>query len=208
MTKDELEKARALMRDLEQFLDKYAPKQDTEDARIHTRHKWTLTCEEFIAAEWEEKAIKSKLANLLIAPEDYYELNDNAEGTEKKEHFTWEEAMALEKKVGNGWRLPTRHEWALICEEFANDENGELSSEKLRKSLALSLSGTASEDGDLGNVGTVGCYWSRTACGQYDSVGYYSAYGLNLDFSVAYPQGNYSKSYGFTVRMVKELPHE
>lgn len=201
MNKDELTKARELMRDLEQFLDKYAPKEDAEDTLQEMQGKFT-------AAEWEEKAIKSKLANLLIAPEDYYELVDNAEGTEEKKHFTWKEAMALEEKIGNGWRLPTRHEWALICEDFANDENGELSSEKLRKSLALSLSGFVNEAGNLAGVGSFGRFWSRTAYDWGASNSRYFAYYLSLNSSDVYPQLNDYQSGGFAVRMVKELPHE
>ena len=195
MTKDELEKARELMRDLERFLDKYTPEEKTEDTHQDIQGK-------FIAAEWEKKAIKSKLTNLLIAPEDYYELNDNAEGTEKKEYFTWEEAMALEKKVSNGWRLPTRHEWALICEEFANDEHGELSSEMLRESLALSLSGYVTDGGNLNNVGLSGNFWSSTAYGS--DLAYY----LFVDSSAGNPQCYSSMSYWLAVRMVKELPDE
>jgi len=37
--------------------------------------------------EWEEKGIKSKLANVIIAPEDYVE--------EGKKYFTWDEAMKI-----------------------------------------------------------------------------------------------------------------
>ena len=74
-----------------------------------------------------EEPIYSKLANIEIAPGDYVEGG----------LFTWEEALEIEKNLSDGWRLPTRSEWALIAEEFGQDENGELIAEVLRKKLSL-----------------------------------------------------------------------
>ena len=53
-------------------------------------------------------------------------------------------------------------------------------------------------DGSLSNVGDGGCYWS--------AVPYSTYYGCSLNFywSGVYPQGNYSRSYGFAARPVSE----
>lgn len=59
---------------------------------------------------WNKDGIRSELAKVLIAPEDYVE--------DEKKYFTWEEACEIKDKLNNGWRLPTRSEWVLICEEF------------------------------------------------------------------------------------------
>lgn len=45
--------------------------------------------------DWEERAIESKIANLLIAPEDYVEGD--------KHYFTYDEALEIEKKLKNGF---------------------------------------------------------------------------------------------------------
>ena len=53
-------------------------------------------------------------------------------------------------------------------------------------------------DGSLSNVGSNGGYWSAVPSGPYG--------GCYLDFywSYVYPQGNYSRSYGFAARPVSE----
>lgn len=127
------------------------------------------------------KPIKSKLANLLIAPEDYIE--------GEKKYFTYDEAMAIEKKLNNGWRLPTRHEWALICEEF--------DPELLTKNLGLGKKGYVL-NGSLNAVGSGGYYWSRTVYSGGSQYAYYLAFhSSRVRLNVRY--------LGFSVRCVKEL---
>lgn len=138
------------------------------------------------------KPIKSKLANLLIAPEDYIE--------GEKKHFTYDEAIAIEKKLNNGWRLPTRHEWALICEEFACGSDGRLDPELLTKNLGLDKKGYVI-DGSLNGVGSNGSYWSRTVY----SGNSQGAYNLYFYSSGVYPANANNRCYGFSVRLVKEL---
>lgn len=138
------------------------------------------------------KPIKSKLANLLIAPEDYIE--------GEKKHFTYDEAMAIEKKLEDGWRLPTRHEWVLICEEFACGSNGRLDPKLLTKNLGLDKKGYVG-NGSLNNVGSYGDYWSRTV----NSGNSQGAYNLYFDSSDVYPADYGNRYLGFSVRLVKEL---
>lgn len=145
-------------------------------------------------AKWERKGIKSKLANILIAPVDYVEGN--------KKYFNWDEAMELEKKLPDGWRLPTRQEMVLMAEEFGYDpETGKLNSEILRENLKLSLNGYLyAGDSSPYTVGTNGYYWSRTA----NSSAYAYGLGVNSNGNVA-PAGVSSRSNGFSVRCVKDL---
>lgn len=143
-------------------------------------------------AEWERKGIKSKLANILIAPEDYVEGD--------KKHFTWDEAMALEKKLPSGWRLPSRHEIVLIAEEFGrNLETDELEGQWLQKNLGLGLNGYI-YDSLANNVGSYGYYWSRTA---YSSTSAYNLYVNNGGY--VDPASSSNRYYGFSVRCVKDL---
>lgn len=140
---------------------------------------------------WEKNGIKSKLANILIAPEDYIEGD--------KKHFTWDEAMEIEKKLNNGWRLPSRHEMVLIAEEFSrNVETDELEGKYLQKNLGLRLSGYKSTS-VLYNTGTYGFYWSRTA----SSTTF--AYYLSFDSTNIYPAYLSNRYVGYSVRLVKDL---
>lgn len=132
---------------------------------------------------WEKEGIRSKLANVIIAPENY------TDG--EKEYFTWEEAMDLEKSLPDGWRLPTRKEWVLLCEEFGwNDNIKDLDGKVLAKKLKIQL-----------NPGSSAYYWSRTA---YDSALAYS-FGFSSSNSRLYPADYSSRYHGVSVRLVKEV---
>ncbi len=157
-----------------------------------SKHTEDLVRFGFLEKLEKAKPIKSKLANLLIAPEDYIE--------GEKKHFTYDEAMAIEKKLNNGWRLPTRHEWALICEEFACGSDGRLDPELLTKNLGLDKKGYVL-NGSLYGVGSSGYYWSRTV----DSGNSQRAYNLYFNSSTVFPADNFSRYYDFSVRCVKEL---
>lgn len=140
--------------------------------------------------DWKKNGIKSKLTGLTIAPEDYTEGD--------KKFFTWDEVMALE--LPDGWRLPTRSEWALICEEFGQDENGRLSGKKLEENLGLAKHGYLDDDDDLCNQGIYGYYWSSTAVSSafYAYYLYFSSGGVGPAYGV-------DKSAGFAVRLVKDI---
>jgi len=132
--------------------------------------------------KWRENGIKSETTGLIIAPEDV-EIDGKTE-------FTWDEAMALEKegKIPEGWRLPTRHEWVLIAEEFGQNENDELRGDVLGSKLNLKKN----SNGDY-----FGNYWSSTA---YSSAT--GAYVLGYSTTVVYPQDYNGKYFGYNVRCV------
>lgn len=142
--------------------------------------------------KWEESGVISRLTNLIIAPEDYYEGD--------KKLFTWHEAMALD--LPDGWRLPTSKEWLQICAEFGAKDDG-YSPEAIQAKLWLDLNGwQASDSSGVSNQGSYGHWWSSTA-----SSGT-SAYNLLLYTTSVYPQYNDYKYYGFSVRCVKEAEDE
>lgn len=136
--------------------------------------------------------IVSHLAKVLIAPEDY------SEGDKK--YFTYDEACAIEKKLDNGWRLPARQEWVLICEEFGT-KGGVYNVDTLMKNLGLGKNGLLySGDDEPSYAGYDGYYWSSTPNG--------SSYAYNLNFygtSYIYPSYNHNRYYGLSVRLVKDL---
>lgn len=144
--------------------------------------------------DWEANGGTSELAKVLIAPEDYVEGD--------KKHFTWDEACEIEKKLNNGWRLPTRKEWALICEEFGT-KDGVYDVETLMKNLGLEKNGVLyAGDDEPSYVGDCGRYWSSTPVPSNSSYAYYPYfYGTSL----IYPSYSSSRQYGFSVRLVKDL---
>lgn len=142
--------------------------------------------------EWEEKGILSHLAHVIIAPEDYAE--------DDKKYFTWEEACAIEKKLGNGWRLPTRSEWVLICEEFGQKDGG-LDYEALVKNLGLARNGFQSTGSLFYAAGYEGNYWSSTPYSDTSWAYYLNFYGTYY----INPSSVSSRYVGFSVRLVKDL---
>lgn len=133
----------------------------------------------------------SRLVNLEIADIDY------TEGDRKQ--FTYDEALKIEKRLKeSGWRLPTRSEWVILCEEFGQDEKGELSSEKLTKNLKLETNGLMYPNGDNWYAGRGGDYWSRSAGdanGAYHLV--FNPIGVN--------PSHYANRYlGFSLRFVRD----
>lgn len=140
----------------------------------------------------------SKLAGVEIADSDYI--------SEGKEYFTYDEALEVEKKLkGTGWRLPTRHEWVLICEELGCNKNGNLDSKMLLDRLGLTLKGY--EDFQYENVysqGTEGNYWSRSAHPTYTNF----AYSLAFSASAVSPSNYYNRYLGFSLRLVRNIKKE
>lgn len=134
----------------------------------------------------------SKLANIQIADEDYHDGN--------KYLFTFEEALKIEESLkGMGWRLPTRSEWVLLCEEFGQ-EASEITSGILCDKLKLKKRGHYNYISDsLYGEGSVGRYWSRTAYSGTD------AYYLYFDSSNVGPQDYDYRGYGFALRLVRDL---
>lgn len=132
----------------------------------------------------------SKLANVEIADRDYTE--------DDKAYFTFDEALEIEKKLkSSGWRLPTRHEWVLIVEEFGQI-NGELDGGALAQNLGLNYRGVDIKTTVLGDESS-GYYWSsttRTTTGVYNL--YLSRTGVgSSDYS--------NLGYRMSIRLVRDL---
>ena len=140
---------------------------------------------------WEKEGIKSKLLGVTLAPENYFEGD--------KKYFTWDEAMEAQKHMPKGWRLPTKSEWVILCEEFCCEDNGGLSSGKAQEILKLGLDGYVGTDGELYGHGSYGYFWSSTASSA-TSARY--TYFFNSGY-VNPGRGSNPKSYGFAVRCIK-----
>lgn len=141
--------------------------------------------------EWEEEGKRSVLAKVIIAPENYKD--------DGQKFFTWEEAMQIKDTLDNGWRLPTRSEWVLICEEFGQ-KDGRLDANTLVENLGLERLGYMTKDNDFFAAGLYGDYWSSTA---YSNAS--NAYNLYFYASGVYPSDYSDRYYGFPVRLVKNL---
>jgi len=141
--------------------------------------------------EWSPAGvIESKLARVLIATNNYSENG--------KDHFNFDEALEIKGKLNNGWRLPTRREWALICEEFGCDETGRLNGELLKNNISLPYSGFV-VSGQLSLVNRNGYYWSSTAKEPND------AYNLSFSSSGVIPFCHDLRFIKNSVRLVKDI---
>lgn len=139
----------------------------------------------------------SKLANVEIAAEDY---NIGGKEVDGKHYFTFDEALEVQKKLKNtGWRLPTRSEWALICEEFGQGEDGNLDEKELYKNLNMGPTGWLNENGHLHVRPTGGVWWSGTA-GSATSGRY-----LDTGTGGVYAQGTRFRGYGYALRLVRDV---
>lgn len=140
---------------------------------------------------WEREGVRSKLANIIVAPEDYEEGD--------KKFFNYDEAMKKVKELNNGWRLPTNKEWNLLAWEFG-EKDDVLDSGTLMDNLNLELKGYMDEDGDLRYSGQFGNGWSSRA---YSTTNF--AYYLDFNASVVNPSYYYGRWYGFPLRLVKDV---
>lgn len=134
-----------------------------------------------------------ELARVEIADRDY------TEGSKK--HFTYEEALKTQEQFeGTGWRLPTRREWGLICENFACGGDGNLKGQLLIDKLGLGLNGWQDyEDQLIRSVGVYGYYWSSVA----DSAT--NARHLLFNAANVYPSYGSYRGDGFSVRLIRDI---
>lgn len=139
---------------------------------------------------------KSELAGVEVAYDNYIENG--------KEYFTYEEALEVEQRLApTGWRLPTRQEWVLICEEFATDKNGSLDSQRLISKTHLQKHGVFDDNGMkmvTGN-GYSGSYWSSTKNLETSYV--YSLYFDKEEVKINYSSLPYNKKY--CIRLVRDV---
>lgn len=127
------------------------------------------------AKRWAEQGIKLESADVIVAPEDLYIIDDNGE---RKDEFPVDEANELIAKLPDGWRLPTYQEMLQILAEECFDNAGQI---KQAKNTLFKRDGL---------------YWSATA----DDA--YSQYYLHYDGSSLYTDYDY-KNRGYYVRCVR-----
>ena len=128
---------------------------------------------------------------MIIATENYVDGD--------KEHFTWDEAMALEKdgELPKGWRLPNAEEWAIIVAKYGYKDgapNGDAFAERLGLVFAGYWNGA-----NASYRGTFGSYWSSSVSNSY------GAYYLYFNSTGVSPAGNGDERRGYSVRCVKEI---
>lgn len=135
--------------------------------------------------------VVSRLAQVEIADRDYREGD--------RVHFTYDEALEIEKKLsGTGWRLPTRSEWVLICEEFGQ-KDGCLEGDTLATNLGINYNGWYDpEDNHVYSAGFLGLYWSSTP-----SSSATNAYYLSFSTSSVNPSTNLNRYTGRSLRLVR-----
>lgn len=139
----------------------------------------------------------SKLAKVEIAAEDY---NIGGKEVDGKHYFTHDEALEVQEKLKDtGWRLPTRSEWVLICEEFGQ-KDGQLDLKTLHKNLNMDHAGFIDGDDGLLYYRTTGGYWWSATRSSTTSANI-----LYTNTSNVFPQNSYYRGYGFAVRLVRDI---
>jgi len=98
--------------------------------------------------------------NLNIAvPGSWYYNNDPTNCTTYGRLYTWEAAQTACKQLGNGWRVPTKAEWAAMIYEYGGYNkliDGGSSGFNAR------LGGIRTSNGSFSRLGDYGYYWSAT----------------------------------------------
>lgn len=133
---------------------------------------------------WEPvETLKLPAIGLEVALEDY------TEGATVS--FSWHEAIEIEDKLDNGWRLPTAREWWLICLAVTDpDEEDYVDARSVAATLEMNRL----------------YYWSSSVYSDISSrylAFYTDGTNRNLD-----PQGRSSKGSAFAVRLVKDLEED
>ncbi|MDR1884281.1 MAG: DUF1566 domain-containing protein [Prevotella sp.] len=153
-----------------------------------------------------KKPMKQLIINDLIW--DDKDVNFKSKSLLDWELFNWEAAIASPKE--DGWRLPTIDELKALAALGSTWDSGnpgrwfgpdsELLSES-KESIFLRAHGYKDpDDGVLYNAGYNGYYWSSTPyTGSF-------AYALNFYGGGATPAFIYDRRYGFSVRLVRDIP--
>jgi uncharacterized protein (TIGR02145 family) len=144
----------------------------------------------------------------------YYN-NDPIYGEVYGRLYTWQEAVNVAASV-QGWHLPTREEWgALAIAAGGTGTYGDVGTvgKKLKAKSGWKNNGNGTDeygftalpggdrstDGNFGNAGNLGYWWTAT---EYDAdIAYYRDMGYNYDRMYE----NYSlKGSGMSVRLMKD----
>lgn len=143
---------------------------------------------------WEESPIQIPELGLEITSKDYYEIQPD--GT-RKEYFTWDEAMGIEKKTDGAWRLPTYVEMVkIVC--ALGEKGGDIDRDTLVEVLKLEQKGW-DKDGDIQDKGDEGNWWTST------EVNASLSRNLGTDTTDVYPRYSGNKGSGFSVRLVRKI---
>ena len=158
-----------------------------------------------MAEQWRPKGtIKSKLLPIEIATNDYWEASDDDQNPMvvdgKKRYFTWAEAMAIK---ADGWRLPTRAEWAVLCTEFG-EKDGDIGYDALIKALGLGKNGYVNS-GSLWFAGDIGYYWSSIAYPSTSGAYYLYFRSGNFYSGCVNPSSSAPCHFGQSVRLVRDV---
>lgn len=142
--------------------------------------------------DWWQDPIEIPGLRLKITSKNYYEIQPD--GT-KKEYFTWDEAMEIEKKTDGVWRLPTAVEITkIVC--ALGEKDGDIDRDTLVEALKLEQRGWANADGDIRDYGDEGNWWTSTETSADN------ARSLGTNTTYVNPRLSSGKGYGFSVRCV------
>lgn len=182
---------------VDDFVNEMVEKKWFDKLTLASFKDWVSEKEKYDFDNWNTNGRTSELAKVLIAPEDYI-VGD-------KKYFPYDEACVIEKNLNNGWRLPTRQEWVLICEEFGT-KDGVYDIDTLIKNLGLEKHGLLySGDDEPSYAGDYGYYWSSTPYSNYNSNAYYLFFSSTSSIS---PSNYIYRNAGFSVRLVKDLQND
>lgn len=125
-------------------------------------------------------------------------------------YYTWDEAKAAARQLGDGWRLPTNQEFWELYEPGStwDDENkgrwfgGNYDTDH-KGSLFFPAAGNNGDDINEGvfGVGRAGYYWSSTYDGGNQAIGlWFSACSDNFNLI-----GQHYRSNAYSVRCVRNV---
>ena len=115
-------------------------------------------------------------------------------------YYTWDAAKRVAKKLG--WDLPSDTDWDKACEECGGIKNDEeiwyaYNNCYLKEKLNLKLNGLYNYC--FNRIGSHGSFWSSSES-SISSVWY-----RYFDTSSSVARNSYDKTYGFSVRLVKDI---
>ena len=147
--------------------------------------------------------------NLDVIVPDSWDYNNDPVNREKYgRQYTWDAAKAAIATLGDGWRLPTRNDWAELIKAAGGFA---IASTDLKASApnwdgtdVLGFSalpgGRRWYDGSFNDLGVWGSWWSAT---EYDAaLAWYVFMGTGYTYVV---ELWYYKSEGFSVRCVRNV---
>ena len=115
-------------------------------------------------------------------------------------YYTWEAAKRIAKKLG--WRLPSDEDWNKACEACGGIKDDEkvwytYNDCSLKERLNIKLAGYYNS-GSYNSVGSSGYFWSVSERSSSN------AWGRYFDTSASVTRNYYNKTYGYSLRLVKD----